>query len=187
MLTQRRADRFAHVEPKGKRVYTALQRAEMLVDDGSFVPMTPLRSAGAGQGSGVIAGWGTTDGHPLVVVSHDAAVASGAIGAVMAESIQKAQRFAIDKGYPIVYINDSGGARIHDGIFALHGCGGIFALNIEATEAHPADLVDPRSVRRRRGILAGADRLDDHGQGAGADVPDRPRHRQGSHRRGRHR
>jgi len=137
MLTQRRADRFAHVEPKGKRVFTALQRAEMLVDEGSFVSMTPLRSAGVGQGSGVIAGWGTTDGHPLVVVSHDAAVASGAIGAVMAESIQKAQRFAIDKGYPIVYINDSGGARIHDGIFALHGCGGIFALNIEAQKRIP--------------------------------------------------
>ncbi len=137
MLTQRRADRFAHVEPKGRRVFTALQRAEMLVDDGSFVPMTPLRSAGAGQGSGVVAGWGTTDGFPLVVVSHDAAVASGAIGAVMAESIQKAQRLAIDKGYPIVYINDSGGARIHDGIFALHGCGGIFALNIEAQKRIP--------------------------------------------------
>ncbi len=137
MLTQRRTGRFAHVEPKGKRVFTAVQRAEMLVDEGSFVPMTPLRSAGAGQGSGVVAGWGTTDGHPLVVVSHDAAVASGAIGAVMAESIQKAQRFAIDKGYPIVYINDSGGARIHDGIFALHGCGGIFALNVEAQKRIP--------------------------------------------------
>ncbi|MET0927888.1 MAG: carboxyl transferase domain-containing protein, partial [Aeromicrobium sp.] len=136
-LTQRRAGRFARVEPKGKRVYTARERAEMLVDDGSFVEMAPMRSAGAGSGSGVVAGWGTTDGHSVVVVSHDAAVASGAIGAVMAESIQKAQRFAIDKGYPIVYINDSGGARIHDGIFALHGCGGIFALNIEAQSRIP--------------------------------------------------
>ena len=107
----------------------------MLVDDGSFVAMTPLRTAGGGAGSGVIAGWGTTHGHAVVVVSHDAAVASGAIGAVMAEASMKAQRFAIDKGYPIVYINDSGGARIHDGIFALHGCGGIFALNIEASSA----------------------------------------------------
>lgn len=132
VLTQRRDGRFARVEPKGKRVYTARERAEMLVDEGTFVEMTPMRSAGAGSGSGVVAGWGTTDGHGVVVVSHDAAVASGAIGAVMAESIQKAQRFAIDKGYPIVYVNDSGGARIHDGIFALHGCGGIFALNIEA-------------------------------------------------------
>ena len=52
--------------------------------------------------------------------------------------------------------------------------------------AHPADLADPRPVRRRGGLLAGADRLDDHGQGAGPDVPDRPRHRQGRHGRGRH-
>ncbi|MGA8987400.1 acyl-CoA carboxylase subunit beta [Aeromicrobium sp.] len=136
-LTQRRQDRFSRVDPKGKRVFTARERAELLVDEGSFVEMTPLRTAGGGSGSGVVAGWGTTDGHAVVVVSHDAAVASGAIGAVMATAIMKAQRFAIDKGHPIVYINDSGGARIHDGIFALHGCGGIFALNIEAQKRIP--------------------------------------------------
>jgi len=130
-LEQRRRDRFARVEPRGRRVFTARERAEMFVDAGSFVEMTPLRKAGA-TGSGVVTGWGTLEGRPVVVASHDAAVASGAIGAVMAESIMRAQRLAIDKGYPIVYINDSGGAQINDGIFALHGCGGIFALNVEA-------------------------------------------------------
>ncbi len=104
--------------------------------------MTPLRTAGTrpdgtSSGSGVVAGWGTTDGSPVVVISHDAAVASGAIGAVMAEAIMKAQRFAIDRGHPIVYINDSGGARVPDGIFALHGCGGIFALNVKAQKRVP--------------------------------------------------
>jgi acetyl-CoA carboxylase carboxyltransferase component len=135
-LTQRRGEKFARVEPKGRRVYTGRERAEMFVDAGSFVEMTPLRMAGD-AGSGVIIGWGTTDGHPVVVISHDAAVASGAIGAVFAESVQQAQRFAIEKGFPIVYINDSGGARIHDGIFALHGCGGIFALNVAAQRRVP--------------------------------------------------
>ena len=148
VLDERRDERFARVEPKGKRVYTARERARMLVDEGSFVELNPMRSAAPGTGSGVVSGWGTTDGHPVVVVSHDAAVASGAIGVVMAESIQHAQRFAIDKGYPIVYINDSGGARIHDGIFALHGCGGIFSLNIEAQGRIPqiSLILDRKSV-----------------------------------------
>src|SRR5699024_12013768 len=80
--------------------------------------------------SGVIAGWGKADGRPIVVISHDAAVAGGAIGEVFAQTVQRAQRLAIDKGYPIIYINDSGGARIHDGILALHGCGGIVSPNV---------------------------------------------------------
>lgn len=142
VLTQHRGGRFARIEPKGKRVHTARERAELLLDEGSFVEMTPLRTAGtrpdgSSSGSGVVAGWGTTDGSPVVVISHDAAVASGAIGAVMAEAIMKAQRFAIEKGHPIVYINDSGGARVPDGIFALHGCGGIFALNVKAQKWVP--------------------------------------------------
>lgn len=137
VLTQRRDEQFARVEPKGPRVYTALERAEMLVDPGTFVPMTPLRKAGPTGGSGVVTGWGMSSGHPVVVISHDAAVGAGAIGAVFADTVMAAQRLAIDKGYPIVYINDSGGARIHDGIHALHGCGGIFALNVEASHKVP--------------------------------------------------
>lgn len=142
VLADRRAARFAYVEPKGKRVYTARERAELLLDDGSFVEMAPLRTAGTrpdgtASGSGVVAGWGLVGGRPVVAICHDAAVASGAIGAVMAESIQAAQRFAIDRGYPIVYVNDSGGARVPDGIFALHGCGGIFALNVQAQQRVP--------------------------------------------------
>ncbi|QMW65869.1 acyl-CoA carboxylase subunit beta [Mumia sp. ZJ1417] len=136
-LARRRQERFRHVEPRGRREYTARERAEMLVDAGSFVEMSPMRIDGDGKGAGVVIGWGRVDGRGVVVASHDAAVASGAIGAVMAETIQKAQRFAIDKGYPIVYINDSGGARIHDGILALHGCGEMFALNVKAQKRIP--------------------------------------------------
>jgi len=142
VLTQRRRDRFARIEPKGKRVHTARERAELLFDEDTFVEMAPMRSAGrrpdgTPTGSGVVAGWGLVDGRPVVAICHDAAVASGAIGAVMAEAIQQAQRFAIDRGYPIVYVNDSGGARVPDGIFALHGCGEIFALNVRAQQVVP--------------------------------------------------
>lgn len=137
VLAHRRRERMARIEPKGVREFTARERAEMFVDAGSFVEISPLRRAAGKSGSGVVVGWGMTDGHPVVVASHDAAVASGAIGAVFAEHVMRAQRLAIDKGYPIVYINDSGGANIHDGIHALHGCGGIFANNVEASHKIP--------------------------------------------------
>lgn len=136
-LDQRRRERFARVEPRGARVHTARERAEILLDEGTFHELAPLRAAQPGAGSGVVTGWGLVDGRPVVVASHDAAIASGAIGAVMAEAICRAQRFAIDKGFPIVYVNDSGGARVPDGILALHGCGEIFALNVEAQDRVP--------------------------------------------------
>ena len=120
------------LEPRGKRTFTAGERAQLLLDPGTFVAMTRLRA-----GAGVVTGSGLVDGRPVVVVSHDAAVASGAIGAAFADAVMAAQRLAIDKGFPIVYINDSGGARIDDGIFALHGCGGIFKLNVEASRTIP--------------------------------------------------
>ncbi|GAB2991406.1 acyl-CoA carboxylase subunit beta [Nocardioides montaniterrae] len=120
--------------PRGVRVYTAGERARGLCDPGTFVELTPMRAGGT---SGTVAGWGDVEGRPVVVIAHDAAVAAGAISAVFAEGVQKAQRLAIDRGFPIVYLNDSSGARIHDGIHALHGCGGIFKLNVEASTKVP--------------------------------------------------
>jgi acetyl-CoA carboxylase carboxyltransferase component len=120
--------------PRGTRRYTAAQRAEQLCDAGSFIQLTPMHAAGA---SGVVAGWGDVDGRPVVVISHDAAVAAGAISSVFADAVQKAQRLAMDRGFPIVYLNDSSGARIHDGIHALHGCGGIFKNNVLAQKRVP--------------------------------------------------
>lgn len=136
-LTQRREERTARVEPRGLRTYTARERAERLLDPGTFEEISQLRTAGPSSGSGVVIGWGEVQGRSVVVVSHDAAVASGAIGAVFADTVMRAQRVAIDQGLPIVYIADSGGARIHDGIHALHGCGGIFQHNVEATGRIP--------------------------------------------------
>ncbi|MCW2747805.1 MAG: propionyl-CoA carboxylase, partial [Nocardioidaceae bacterium] len=145
VLAQKRRDRMNYKTPTGGREFTARERAEMFVDAGTFVEISPMRTpransygaARADDASGVIVGWGMVEGRPVVVVSHDFSVASGAIGSVFAENVQRAQRMGIDKGYPIVYINDSGGARIHDGIDALHGCGGIFALNVEANYRVP--------------------------------------------------
>lgn len=130
-LDERRARRSTRVAPRGARQHTARERADLLVDRGTFVETVALRSID-GKGTGVVTGWGRVDGRPVVVVSHDAAVASGAIGAAMAEAIMAAQDLAISRGFPIVFLNDSGGARVPDGIFALHGCGGIFTRNVQA-------------------------------------------------------
>ncbi|MFL6089550.1 MAG: acyl-CoA carboxylase subunit beta [Aeromicrobium sp.] len=132
-VLDRRDAAAARVEPRGRRSMTAEERACALVDHGTFTWLKRQHAANAG----VVTGWGMVDGRPVVVASHDAAIASGAIGAALAEAVQTAQRFAIDHGYPIVYLNDSGGARIHDGILALDGCGGIFNLNVKATRRIP--------------------------------------------------
>ena len=136
-LLARRAAKAERITPRGNRTFTAAERAEQLADTGSFVAFAPSRSREPGVGAGVLTGWATVNRRPVVIISHDAAVAAGAIGAVFAEAVQHAQHFAIDHGYPIVYLNDSSGARIHDGINALHGCGGIFRLNVKATRRVP--------------------------------------------------
>jgi acetyl-CoA carboxylase carboxyltransferase component len=146
VLAGRRQARLTGAAPAGSREFTAWQRAEQLVDPGTFVEFAPLRLPRGGgygparagvDGDGVVTGWGMADGAPLIVISHDFSVAGGSIGAVFAEKVMHAQRTAIDHGYPIVYLNDSGGARIHEGIEALHGCGGIFTLNVEASHVVP--------------------------------------------------
>lgn len=132
-VLQRRETAAVRVEPRGRRTMTAAERAQTLADAGTFAWLNRQHAARAG----VVTGWGMVDGRPVVVASHDAAIASGAIGSALAEAVQAAQRFAIDHGCPIVYLNDSGGARIHDGILALNGCGGIFNLNVKATRRIP--------------------------------------------------
>jgi acetyl-CoA/propionyl-CoA carboxylase carboxyl transferase subunit len=146
LLTQRRQTKLRLAAPGGERQFTARQRVEHFVDQGTFVELAPLRHPRPGgygprrtgvDGDGVVTGWGMVEGSPVVVISHDFSVSGGSIGAVFADKVMEAQRLAIDYGHPIVYINDSGGARIHEGIEALHGCGGIFALNVEASHVIP--------------------------------------------------
>ena len=146
LLARRRQARLRVTNAGGQRQFTALERAERLVDQGTFVEWAPLRLPRPGgygpprtgvDGDGVVTGWGAIDGGSVVVVSHDFSVSGGSIGAVFAQKVMRAQEIAIERGCPIVYINDSGGARIHEGIEALHGCGGIFALNVRASQVVP--------------------------------------------------
>ena len=144
-LIGRRAARF-RTEPVGGRQLTARGRIERLVDPRSFVQPAPLRRGSeatyagkrvATDGDGVIAGVGTVDGRPVAVASHDFSVAGGSIGSAFADSVVQLQSLAMDIGAPIVYLNDSGGARIHEGIQSLNGCGRMFAQNVRARRVVP--------------------------------------------------
>jgi len=131
--------------PRSPRVLGARARAEMLCDDGSFNEVEPMRrgrpsqygSTTARDGDGVVVGWGNVRGRPTAVVSHDFAFAGGSIGAAFAAKVNRIQQLSIDQRMPIVFLNDSGGARIHEGIEALHGCGEIMALNVRARKVVP--------------------------------------------------
>lgn len=143
ILTARRLE--AASGPRPPRALGARARAELLCDDGSFTEIQPMRRARSGSygssqprdGDGVVVGWGTVRGRPIAVVSHDFSFAGGSIGAAFAAKVNRLQQLAIDRRMPIVYLNDSGGARIHEGIEALHGCGEIMALNVRARKVVP--------------------------------------------------
>src|SRR5947208_10279625 len=122
----------------------ARRRAMTLCDPATFVELQPLRGAtalgnggGPAKGDGVVVGWGRVHGRPAVVVAHDFSVAGGSIGRSFADKVKRAQRLAIERQCPIVFLNESGGARIQEGIEALHGCGGIMALNVAARRVVP--------------------------------------------------
>lgn len=141
-----RRDRLSALQVKEPRALSARDRAITLCDNGGFHEIMSLRNGYRGTGrqasdalisDGVAVGWGLIQGRPTAIASHDFTVAGGSIGSVFADKIVRLQEFAIDNAMPIIYINDSGGARIHEGIEALHGCGRIFSQNVRAKRRVP--------------------------------------------------
>ena len=112
---------------------------------------------------GVITGWGTIDGRKVFVFCQDFTVFGGALGEVFAEKIHKLMDLALKVGAPVIGLNDGAGARIQEGVVSLASYGGIFYRNVLAVGRDPADLGDPRPVRRWRGVQPGHDRLHLHG------------------------
>lgn len=132
-----RRSKPAAVPPRARN---ASERVQRLCDPGSFFELEPLRRARQGKqcdGDGVIVGWGSVAGRTTAIVSHDFSHAGGSIGAAFAAKVTRIQRLAIERRCPIVYLNDSGGARIQEGIEALHGCGEIMARNVDAQSVVP--------------------------------------------------
>ena len=126
--------------------YTARERIEKLVDPGSFVEMDSFarhRSTNFGMdknrtyGDGVVTGYATVDGRPIALYSQDFLVFGGSLGEVVGEKIVKVMDFAMKSGIPIVGLNDSGGARIQEGVASLSMYGEIFKRNVRASGVIP--------------------------------------------------
>jgi acetyl-CoA carboxylase carboxyltransferase component len=130
--------------PKGK--LTARERIELLVDPGSFTELDAFavhrtEAFGMGEkkiaGDGVVTGYGTVEGRELFVFSHDASVFGGSLGEVFAEKVCKVMDLAVRAGRPCVGINDSGGARIQEGVVSLAGYADIFYRNVQSSGVVP--------------------------------------------------
>jgi propionyl-CoA carboxylase beta chain len=125
---------------------TARERIDLLMDPGSFVELdmfTRHRSHGFGLednrpwGDGVITGHGTVDGRRVFVFSQDFTVYGGSLGEVFAEKICKVMDLAVRMGCPLIGLNDSGGARIQEGVVSLGGYADIFLRNVQASGVIP--------------------------------------------------
>ena len=135
---------IAKQHEKGK--YTARERIAMLLDEGSFEEMDMFvthRCTNFGQekksflGDGVVTGSGTIDGRLVYVFAQDFTVFGGSLSETMAHKICKVMDMAMKMGAPCIGINDSGGARIQEGINALAGYAEIFQRNILASGVVP--------------------------------------------------
>jgi propionyl-CoA carboxylase beta chain len=129
---------------KGKM--TARERIDALLDPGSFTEFDELarhRAHDFGMastrpyGDGVVTGYGTIDGRPVCVFSQDFTVNGGSLGEVFGEKIVKVMDHALKTGCPMIGINDSGGARIQEGVVALGLYGEIFYRNVLSSGVIP--------------------------------------------------
>jgi propionyl-CoA carboxylase beta chain len=129
---------------KGK--LTARERIELLLDDGSFTETDALARHRSTDfdlpderpyGDGVVTGYGTVDGRGVCVFSQDFTVFGGSLGEVFGEKIVKVMDLALKNGCPVIGINDSGGARIQEGVVSLGLYGEIFYRNVQASGVVP--------------------------------------------------
>jgi acetyl-CoA carboxylase carboxyltransferase component len=125
---------------------TARERIDILLDSGSFVEtdaMARHRAHGFGiertrpYGDGVVTGWGTIDGRKVFVFSQDFMVFGGSLGEVFSEKVCKVMDLALSTGAPVIGLNDSGGARIQEGVVSLASYGYIFERNVRSSGVIP--------------------------------------------------
>ncbi|MGJ5619736.1 acyl-CoA carboxylase subunit beta [Sulfitobacter sp. MF3-043] len=125
---------------------TARERVELLLDEGSFEEFDMFvthRCTDFGMekqkpaGDGVVTGWGTINGRLVYLFSQDFTVFGGSLSETHAQKICKIMDMAIQNGAPVIGINDSGGARIQEGVASLAGYAEVFQRNIEASGVIP--------------------------------------------------
>ncbi|MFM9044358.1 MAG: acyl-CoA carboxylase subunit beta, partial [Solirubrobacterales bacterium] len=129
---------------KGK--LTARERIEKLLDPGSFEELDTFvrhRTTEFGMdkrrpwGDAVVTGHGTIDGRRVFVFSQDFTVFGGSLGEVMAEKMCKVMDLAAKVGAPVIGLNDSGGARIQEGVVSLGAYGDVFVRNVQSSGVIP--------------------------------------------------
>jgi propionyl-CoA carboxylase beta chain len=137
-------DRIAQQKAKGK--LTARERIEVLLDEGSFEELGGFvqhdcRDFGLGEtrppGDGVVTGYGRVDGRLVYVFSQDFTVFGGSLGLAHARKIVNLMELALANGAPVIGMNDSGGARIQEGVDSLGGYADIFLRNTLASGVVP--------------------------------------------------
>jgi len=130
----------------GKGKLTARERLEVLLDPGSFEEYDMFvthRAVEFGMaetvipGDGVVTGWGTINGRMTYVFSQDFTVFGGSLSETHAQKICKIMDLAVQNGAPVIGLNDSGGARIQEGVAALGGYAEVFWRNVQASGAVP--------------------------------------------------
>jgi len=136
--------RIAAQHSKGK--LTARERIELLLDEGSFEEFDMFKThrctdfgmeESKPYGDGVVTGWGTVNGRMVYVFSQDFTVFGGSLSETHAEKICKIMDMAVQNGAPVIGINDSGGARIQEGVASLAGYADVFQRNIMASGVVP--------------------------------------------------
>jgi propionyl-CoA carboxylase beta chain len=137
-------ERIAAQHQRGK--LTARERLDLLLDKGSFREIDAFathRSTDFGlekqkyPGDGVVTGWGTIEGRLVYLYSQDFTVFGGSLGEIHAAKICKIMDMALKNGAPLIGLNDSGGARIQEGVISLGGYADIFLRNTLASGVIP--------------------------------------------------
>ncbi len=138
------SDKIKKQHEKGK--LTARERIDLLVDEGSFEEIDMFvkhRATDFGldklqyPGDGVVTGFAKIDGRPVALFSQDFTVFGGSLSETHAEKIVKIMKLAMKAGIPVIGLNDSGGARIQEGVVSLGGYADIFLLNTLASGVIP--------------------------------------------------
>ena len=187
------AERIAKQHEAGK--LTARERIDLLLDPGSLhragqvrhPPLHRLRHGRARRSPATASSPATArvDGRQVFVFAQDFTVFGGSLSGAYAQKICKVMDLAMRVGAPVIGLNDSGGARIQEGVESLAGYADIFLRNTLASGVVPQISLILGPVRGRRGVLAGHHRLHRDGEGHLLHVHHRPgRHQDGDARGG---
>ena len=171
----------------------ARERVEKLLDPGSFVELDRYvrhrnpdfdSMANRPYGDAVVTGYGEIFGRKVFVFSQDFTVFGGSLSEVFAEKICKVMDMAVKYGCPVIGINDSGGARIQEGVVSLAGYAEIFWRNVQASGVVPQLSLVLGPCAGGAVYSPGDHRLRADGRGLVVHVHHRPRRREDGHRRG---